>query len=312
MSALLATAESQLWGIDFTSAPCKKKPIVSAKASLFDGDLSINDICYWQSLTDFQEFLSQTSQPPWLASVDIPLGMPTQFLEDLQWPTSSWHACLMAIKALPKPQFKETMATFQAEQPTGKKQPKRLCDALAKAQSPTKLHYIPTALMLYEGATRIATASNVSVWPCRVIETSNQRLVEAYPALVLRSISAQHQKKLRPYKSDTQKSDTKPSDDHKCEREWLVNQLTSPGIKSSYGVSLTCSNTIKQAMIEDATGDTLDSVACCIQAAWAYHHWEKLSHYFPNASSVEGWIVDPTLISPPVSTPSPKHKETYL
>jgi hypothetical protein len=319
MSTLLSTAETQLWGIDFTSAPCKKKPIVAAKASLLNGNLSINNSYYWQNFSDFEEFLSQTSKQPWLAGVDIPLGLPTSFLEGLQWPANSWQACLIAIKALPKPQFKEAIAAFQAAQPAGKKQPKRLCDSLAKAQSPTKLHYTPTALMLYEGATRIATASKVSVWPCRMIETSNHRLIEAYPALVFRTLVAQEAKTWRAYKSDA-----KPTEAHTRQREWLVHQLLSPVINKLYGVSLNCSKTIQRNMIEDSTGDTLDAVACCIQAAWAATHWEKLSHYFPNASSVEGWIIDPTLISPPVSklistpvftpfsTPPPDHKETCL
>ena len=53
---------------------------------------------------------------------------------------------------------------------------------------------------------------------------------------------------------------------------------------------------LKHELVEDATGDTLDSVLCAVQAAWA--HLNKGKGYgVPDQVNVsEGWIVDPQFL----------------
>ena len=61
-----------IYGLDFTSAPKKQKPITCAKCLLADGLLRVQDVECFTSFVQFEYFL-QTSGP-WIAGLDFPFG----------------------------------------------------------------------------------------------------------------------------------------------------------------------------------------------------------------------------------------------
>ena len=54
---------------------------------------------------------------------------------------------------------------------------------------------------------------------------------------------------------------------------------------------------IRTAAIADPTGDTLDAILCALQSAWSHRTTNPLGRIPDTADKLEGWIVDPCLLS---------------
>lgn len=283
---------NHLWGIDFTSAPTRQKPIVAVKGSLLPCEKIINVDHIYQCTTfaEFEAFLHTPPTQPQMVAVDIPLGLPADFLKAINWPSDSWEQYLKHISSLNKSAYRHSIRTYQAQQPKGAKEPKRPCDSIAGALSPTKLHYIPTANMLYEGATRIAHQTHISVWPCRYQSKSNFQLVEGYPALVMKTLS--------PINNNADatgyKHENKQTNSSEAKRQQLLALMASPIASTMYGGKLSLTESQQQAVIADYKGDVIDALACLLQACWAANNLSKL--IMPN-KIIEGWIVDPKTLT---------------
>ncbi|HET9339973.1 MAG TPA: DUF429 domain-containing protein, partial [Casimicrobiaceae bacterium] len=71
-------------GVDFTSAPSRRKPITAAHGRL-DGDrVAIERV---DRLADWASFESLLAAPgPWVAAFDFPFGLARELVDTLRWP----------------------------------------------------------------------------------------------------------------------------------------------------------------------------------------------------------------------------------
>jgi hypothetical protein len=181
-----------IFGLDFTSAPGRRKPITCAVCTLQDNLLRVRDTLSLTRFEAFEDFLR--SGGSWLAALDFPFGQPRKLLANLGWP-ENWVGYMQIIASMDKKQFEETLMRYQESRPAGDKQHLRVTDVLAGARSPMMLHRVPVGKMFFEGATRLLK-SDVSILPCRPTDDS-RIVVEGYPALVARKLIGK-----RSYKSD--------------------------------------------------------------------------------------------------------------
>ena len=139
--------------------------------------------------------------------------------------------------------------------------------------------------MFFEGARRLLAAP-VNIVPLRPSQ-DERVVVEAYPALVARRFIGRGS-----YKNDTRSKQTEAL---RQARQLIVEGLASDLFHLTYGFRMEFSADDAQGWIEDATGDSLDSVLCCVQAAWAWSQ-KDLNFGIPReADTLEGWIPDPSL-----------------
>ncbi len=276
----------KILGIDFTSSPKKSKPLVVAVCSLQRGGILIlKEIKQFTTFKELEELLKEKG--PWIAGFDFPFGQPQSLLESLKLPTD-WPKYVKEISSWKTGQLESRIKKFKARKKQGQKEPLRITDSLAGAQSPLKLVRAPLLKMFLEGAPRLLN-SGISVVPCRVRPKENRYAVEAYPALIARRFAG-------PYKTDTKSADTQQLE---AARETILNEILSSGFQAEFHMTLEIESHHRDALTAEASADQLDSLLCALQAAWA---WRNGKPYFgiPNAEhsliQSEGWIVDPCLI----------------
>jgi Protein of unknown function (DUF429) len=268
-----------IFGLDFTSAPSRRKPITVARCELDGARLRVQSCLSLFDFAAFEAFLHLDG--PWIAACDFPFGQPLKLIHNLGWP-QNWEGYLQLVSTMGKAQFVDTITRYCATRPSGDKLHMRATDLLAGAISPMMLYRIPVGKMFFEGAPRLL-ASNVNILPCR--PTSSARTVlEGYPALVARRWLGR-----RSYKSDDRQKQTPAQ---LLARQDLLATLRSDRLMSAYGIQLDLSVELSEELVSDPMGDRLDAVLCAIQAAWAYH--QRVNKYaIPAGHELEGWIVDP-------------------
>jgi len=272
-------------GLDFTSAPGKKKPILIVIGALNAelGHLTIPDALV--TCTSFEALeLALPKLGPCVAGFDFPFGLPAEFINVVGW-GADWEAVIAKVASLTIHEFSQAIYGFQEAQATGQKEPKRPVDELAKSISPLKLSFVPVGRMFFQGAPRLAKLG-WSVLPCRP-NASEQIAVEAYPALVARRIIGKQS-----YKAD---DNSKQTPIRAEARAAIVNGLFEIA-RVEYGLRLDLDSALAQRCIADASGDTLDSALAAIQAAWAALNHHKNWGIPETVDPREGWIVDPGLL----------------
>ena len=284
----------KIFGIDFTSAPSRKKPITVAEAEIAQGSLVIQKIHTLIRFDEFEDFLKQKG--PWVAGVDFPFGLPGAFLSTLGLP-HDWPGYVQELTHLSKSEFEQNIKNFKSKHSSPYKEPLRFTDVLASAQSPLKLVNAPVAKMFYEGSKRILK-SGASIIPCHP-QKGNRIILEAYPALVARRFAAS-------YKSETKDTSSKNS-----ERKDIISGILSSDLETEFGFSVKIADAIKNEMLNDSKGDSLDAVLCSFQAAWAWQQG-KPNYGIPTSNKSlthsEGWIVDPSLELTPLKFDKEKGK----
>ena len=271
----------KIYGLDFTSAPGRQKPITSIEGALKDNNtLHLQRDFKIASLNEFEVFLKRRG--PWIAGFDFPFGQPRPLIENLGWPTA-WADYITQIAAMSQREFEEMIAAYRQTQPAGHKHLKRTTDIKAKAQSPMMLHGVPVGKMFFKGAPRLLRAG-INILPCR--PTHDDRIaLEAYPALVARKWLNK-----RSYKND---SPRKQTIDQEAARRDLVAALRSEALKQRYNIALNLSDGLTHHLLQDPSGDSLDALLCAIQAAWAC---TQQNYGIPaTCDPLEGWIVDPEM-----------------
>lgn len=270
----------QLFGIDFTSAPRKGKPIVCAVGKISDDLLEICDIETWNDFTSYEQFLRRPGS--WIAGFDLPFGQPAELVQALGWP-EKWNDYVAFVGSIEKSEFVETVRQYSAAQPAGSKHLFRATDRWASACSPMMLYGVPVGKMFFEGATRLQR-SELSICPCRPSD-DNRTAIETYPALVARYLVGRNS-----YKASRASEDTASRLQTRID---IAQQLNSAKIRDRYGVRLKLPKSLRKQLIDDHSGDRLDAVLCCIQTAWAATKqtsgWGVPRHVAQN----EGHIVDP-------------------
>ncbi len=267
-----------IFGIDFTSAPSRRKPITCVRAR-FDGNgLSFEELVH---LHDFDGFEALLAEPgPWVAGIDFPFGQSRRLVENIGWP-KNWADYVRVVGALSRPGFRDALEAYKRDRLPGDKHHKRACDLLTRSQSPQTLYRTPVGLMFYEGAPRLL-GSGVHL-PYNHDGDTSRIVLEAYPGVAARRLIGE-----TGYKSDDPRKQT---DEQRDARKELLSQLTGKAGERVYGFPIDA----PPELADDPGADELDAFICAVQAAWGSG---QPGYGAPDTlDRLEGWITDPALHS---------------
>src|SRR2546423_14486118 len=74
----------KIYGVDFTSAPCRRKAITVAAGRLKGMTLAIQGIERLETFSAFEALLARPG--PWIGGFDFPFGLPAELCRDLRLP----------------------------------------------------------------------------------------------------------------------------------------------------------------------------------------------------------------------------------
>jgi Protein of unknown function (DUF429) len=262
-----------LIGVDFTSAPSRRKAITVARGALAGSRLALHRV---EALTDFAAFESLLQEPgPWLGGFDFPFGLPRDLVRAMDWPVE-WPALIRHYAALSRPEIRRRFVEFCAARPAGGKFAHRACDAPAGASPSMKWVNPPVAWMLHAGAPRLLAAG---VHLPGLHDGDRARVaLEAYPGLLARELIG-----TRSYKSDDRRAHTP---ERLIARKDIVEALEQG--RTRLGLRLALTHAQRDALADDASGDRIDAVLCLVQAAWASG---QPGYGVPaSVDPLEGWI----------------------
>ena len=266
-------------GCDFSSRPTRRKPIVMAVGSCARGRVLLHGLHKLDSLDAFDRWLREDRA--WIGGFDLPFGLPRELVETLGWPLQ-WVALIEHYQALSRLEIRNTFAAFCDARPVGGKFAHRATDGPAGASTSMKWVNPPVAYMLHAGVPRLLAAS-VRLPGLHEQESTDGRRIalEAYPGLLAREVLA-----ARSYKSDDKAKQT-PA--RLIARKDLVTALENG--QTRLDLRLKVSHAQRDALIDDASGDSLDAVLCLLQAAWAAHRGAPRYGLPPAMDPLEGWIL---------------------
>lgn len=269
----------EIRGIDFTSAPSRRKPITLARGFVEHDVLIVSRL---EALAGFPAFEAMLVEPgPWIGGFDFPFGQPRIVVETLGWP-ADWAGYVTDLARRGKAAFEEDINRFIAQAPVGAKRPPRAADRGAGAHSPVKLHYQPVGRMFFQGAPRLLQAG-LSIPGLRP-NGGSRIAVEIYPALVARAAIGR-----KSYKSDLKDGATA---DRAANRAAILAAVEAGLAPYPHRIRF-ASAADREACLADASGDRLDAVMAALTTAWAAGlpgHGAP-----PSFDPLEGFIADPGL-----------------
>jgi len=272
-----------LVGCDFSSSPSKRKPIVVALGSSNQDRVHLQEVLRFETLDAWSHWLSQPQD--WVGGFDLPFGLPRELVESLGWPTQ-WLECTRHFSAMPRDAIRQQFKSFCDARPVGKKFAHRKTDGPAGSSPSMKWVNPPVAFMMHVGVPRLLdarvtlpglyTPSQEQLGPTRIA-------LEAYPGLLARELIGN-----KSYKSDDK---AKQTPERLIARKQILQALEVG--ETRLGLRLKLTHAQHDALVADASGDTLDAVLCMVQAAWAQiHHANGHACYgLPVFDPLEGWIV---------------------
>ena len=277
MSAPTAARQPSSWllrGIDFSSRPTRRKPIVVAEGHWQGGTLHLLGL---RPCNDESAFASVLAEPgPWLGGFDLPFGLPRELVETLGWPRD-WPALMQHYLGLSRAEIRDTFAAFCAARPAGGKFAHRACDRPAGSSPSMKWVNPPVAYMLHAGIGALLAAG--CELPGLHAGDPQRVALEAYPGLLARELIGR-----RSYKSD---DPSRQTPDRQAARADIVDAIEAG--RSRLALRLTLTAAQRQTLLDDASGDALDAVLCLIQAAWAA---DRPGYGWPaTVEPLEGWIL---------------------
>jgi hypothetical protein len=263
----------RIYGVDFTCAPRRAKPITAAVGAVEGKTLVIDEVERLQSFGEFEALLERPG--PWVGGFDFPFSLPQELVRDLGWPVG-WKALVRHCASMTRQEFRAALDAYRNTRAVGSRYAHRATDLPAGSSSPMKLVNPPVALMFHEGARRLLDAG-LSI-PILRENGSDRIALEAYPGLLARK-----QLGIRAsYKSDTRAEQTGA---RRSVRKQIVAALVDG---RPLGIDVKFSKFEKQ-VVADGSGDLLDAVICAAQAAWAA---KRPGYGLPaEASAGEGWIL---------------------
>jgi hypothetical protein len=272
----------RIYGLDFTSAPGRRKPLVVLGCTLEGDSLRVEDSKTLTDFDGFEAFLQRRG--PWVCGMDFPFGQPRSLISALGWP-QGWEGYVGEVGMLPKEEFEDKIRADMAKRPRGSKWRYRLADRRSGSSSAMMLFRVPVGKMFYQGAPRLL-ASGVRVEPCR--RNGDERVaVEAYPAVVARRFLGR-----TAYKRDG----VPDAPERRSARETLLAGLESAALREVYGFAVEMGVRWRKEFVQDPSADALDSLLCAVQAAWAYEKRDEGYGVPPECDPDEGWILDPALL----------------
>jgi hypothetical protein len=229
-----------------------------------------------ETLGAFGDWLKQPGE--WIAGCDFPFGLPRELVEHLGWPTT-WRECLAHYASLKREEIRKTFAAFCDARPVGGKFAHRAFDKRAGSSPSMKWVNPPVAYMLH-AALPLLIEAGVHM-PGLHAGDPKRVALEAYPGLLARELVGR-----RSYKSDEK---AKHTPDRLIARKDLVTRLEHGETRLNLRLKLTHAQ--RDALVEDASGDSLDAVLCMVQAAWAAREGPPNYGLPAELDPLEGWIV---------------------
>jgi hypothetical protein len=264
----------RIYGVDFTSAPRKAKPITLACGATKKNSLQIDEIERLETFAAFEAFLRRPG--PWIAGFDFPFGLARQAVADLAWPMQ-WDALLRHCTALGRIEFKRILDAYRESRPAGERYAKRRGDSASGAHPSVKLVNPPVGFMFLEGATRVAAAG---LHVPGLSPTGDTRVaLEAYPGLLVRRLG------LGSYKNDDPRKQT-PA--RRAMRSRILSALQRGEV---LGLPLKVDAKLEKQILADGTGDLLDAAICAVQAHWGWLRAAANYGLPEDLDPLEGWIV---------------------
>jgi Protein of unknown function (DUF429) len=272
-----------LLGCDFSSSPGRKKPIVIALGRLFHQRLQLSKLERFESLDAFGQALQDAQAFPqgWVGAFDMPFGLPRELITTLGWPLD-WLGCMQHYCALSRDDIRTQFRAFCSARPVGGKFAHRATDGPAGSSPSMKWVNPPVAFMLHAGVPLLLQAG--AALPGLHPGQADRVALEGYPGLLAREILGRTS-----YKSDDRKAQT-PA--RLIARKDLITALENG--QTRLGLALKLTHAQRDALVDDASGDSLDAVLCLLQAAWAYSRWCQgdMGYGLPlNIDPLEGWII---------------------
>ena len=286
-----------LVGCDFSSRPGTRKPIVLAFGAL-DGDRVF--VAGLRRIESLDHYAAWVREPlDWVGAFDFPFGLPRELVEQLAWPLD-WLGCMRHYAALSRRDIRAQFAAFCAARPPGSKFAHRATDRPAGSSPSMKWVNPPVAYMLHAGVSPLIDAGvclpglYAGLGLAGAVGAPVGRVaLEAYPGLLAREVLGRVS-----YKSDDR---AKQTPERFAARQTLVRALEHGDTR--LGLQLEIDRAVRQQVLDDATGDTLDAVLCLMQAAWGSQHGGPMFGLPGNMDPLEGWIVtaDAAALAQPTS-----------
>ncbi len=280
VSTSSSSLPAALIGCDFSSSPTRRKPIVLALGQRQGARVQLTALVRLETLAAISQWLAQPGD--WVGGFDLPFGLPRELVQTLGWPIE-WLACMQHYRSLSRAQIRDQFAAFCDARPAGGKFAHRATDGPAGSSPSMKWVNPPVAYMLHAGLPLLLDAG-VHI-PGLHAGDERRVALEAYPGLLAREVLAR-----RSYKSD---DTAKQTPDRLIARKDLVNALELGSTR--LGLRLKLSHAQRDALVDDASGDTLDAVLCLMQAAWGQQRHadgaDALYGLPATLDPLEGWIV---------------------
>jgi hypothetical protein len=309
-------------GVDFTSAPSRRKPITVAYGRWRSGKplptFRLDGILELETLAAFEDFLhgsaaggeslapvparEATREPAcgsWIGGFDLPFGQPRSLIEHEGWPTE-WPAFVEFFCAQPRAALRDTFRRWCDGRPAGDKFAWRKTDKPAGSSPAMRWTNPPVAWMMHAAIGRMLRAG--LVFPAHRFPSGHGRprpadriAFEAYPGFTARKVCRQS------YKSDLPAAQTP---ERARNRRAIIAALLAGS--AGLDVALAMSPAWSKRLVADGSGDLLDAVICCLQAA---HAAALPDDGLPaDLDPLEGWIaaVPPPRPEPPKPKPLPR------
>lgn len=269
------TSSGRLFGVDFTSAASRRKPITVAHGSLHGAVLRFNRLDELHDHAAFETVLAEGG--PWLGAFDFPFGLPREFVRAQQLGDSTAAVIAELHRRCPtRMDFRALVDAWGNARPAGQRLIHRAADGAMpgiSSTSPLQTRYVPVGFMYYEGLSRLVRAG--ATIPHMHAGDPRRVALEGYPGLLAFELVG-----TRSYKN-------KADHDRLIARKDMVDALEQG--RTRLGLRLKLTHAQRDALTADASGDKLDAVLCLVQAAWA-----SLRPDFglpAGFDPVEGWIV---------------------
>lgn len=264
---------TSLIGVDFTSAPTRRKPITVARGQVAGGVLRLDRLDLCPTFPAFEAVLAEPG--PWLGAFDFPFGLPRAFVDAL-----TLGSTCAEVVALVHARCDSRMAWRALVDAWGEGQSQRLPHRLTDraldgtaSTSPLQTRYVPVGFMWFEGVSRLLAAGlNL---PGLHTGDPERVALEGYPGALAHALIGR-----RSYKN-------RDEPDRLIARKDLVDALEQG--RADGAPRLKLSHAMRDALVADASGDCLDAALCLVQAAWAM---ARPGYGLPaTVDPVEGWII---------------------
>ncbi|MEQ1686654.1 MAG: DUF429 domain-containing protein [Burkholderiaceae bacterium] len=276
MTSSVSTPPLLLAGIDFSSNPSRKKPIIVALGHLGGPVVKLARLEAFATLDAYAAWLATPG--PWLGAFDFPFGLPRAFVEANGLGATCEEVIQQVRARCPtRMQWRSFIDAWGNTQPAGQRLLHRRTDTALQglsSTSPLQTRYVPVGFMYYEGVARLIDAG--VTLPQMHAGDPARVAVEGYPGLLAHELIGR-----RSYKN-------KDEPERLIARKEMMDALEQ-GRSTRLGLRLRLTHAQRDHVIDDASGDRLDAVLCLMQAAWASTRpgWGSPDGIDP----VEGWIV---------------------